>query len=346
MGSAGYFGCMKNVLVTGAAGFLGSHLCRHHLEAGDRVLGVDNFCSSDQDSEHLKRLLTFKDFTLVEEDVCTDFRGWLDLTKPIDLIYNMACPASPPTYQSMPVLTMLTCTVGVANVLDLAGLHKAVVVHASTSEVYGEPLRSPQDEKLRSHVNSYGPRACYDAGKMAAEALCFDYFHTYETDVRLARIHNTYGPHMDPFDGRVVSNFIRQVLAGEKLTVYGDGSQTRSFCYVDDLVRGLVALGALSDNPRTPINLGNPNEFSVTKLATEVIHQVLGGREAPWRDVYRWLDYRQLPVDDPTRRCPDIALARQFLQWEPTVQLNEGVTKTIEYFRTLGATQASQRVTG
>jgi UDP-glucuronate decarboxylase len=315
---------MKNVLVTGAAGFLGSHLCKHHLDAGDRVWGLDNYCSSDPNSAHLKDLLAYETFTFIEGDICDDHTEWFSRPSKLDLILNFACPASPPVYQAMPIHTMMTCTVGTANVLELAQRHGAVMVHASTSEVYGDPESSPQKETYRGRVNSYGPRACYDEGKRAAEALCFDYRKSHGVDARLVRIFNTYGPNMDPHDGRVVSNFICQALRGEKLTVYGDGTQTRSFCYVSDLIRGIVAMGALDKNPETPINLGNPTEYGVYSLAHEVKKR-LGG------DII----FQPLPIDDPTQRCPDITLAREILEWEPKVQLARGFEMTIAYFRSL-----------
>lgn len=222
----------------------------------------------------------------------------------------------------MPVHTMLTCVVGTEKMLALAEHHGAVMVHASTSEVYGDPMCSPQPETYRGCVNSYGPRACYDEGKRAAEALCYDYLKDYEVDARLVRIFNTFGPHMDPYDGRVVSNFIRQALRGEDLTVYGSGRQSRSFCFVTDLVRGIVALGALPKNPRTPVNVGNPKEFTVLELAQKVQDR-LGGK----------LIYHPLPVDDPTQRCPDITLARSLLKWQPEVSLDFGLDQTIAYFK-------------
>jgi len=221
---------------------------------------------------------------------------------------------------------MLTCVVGTRNMLELAKYHDAVLVHASTSEIYGDPDVSPQREAHKGSVNSYGPRACYDEGKRAAEALCFDYAWKYGVDARLVRIFNTYGPHMHPDDGRVVSNFIVQALRGEPLTIYGHGQQTRSFCYVDDLVRGIVAMGALPMNPKTPINLGNPNEFTISELANGVA-KLIGGNSVR--------KSAAMPVDDPRQRRPDITYAKDLLGWEPRVQLEEGLTKTIEYFKEL-----------
>jgi UDP-glucuronate decarboxylase len=328
------------VLITGAAGFLGSHLMLYHLKQGDAVLGIDNFCSSEPNSDHVKliRLLCSthgKRGMLVEGDITENGDDGLwgcfaefesgGLGNRFDIIYNFACPASPPRYQEMPILTMMTCVAGTGAVLDMAEKHRAIVVHASTSEVYGDPEHTPQQESYRGRVNSYGPRACYDEGKRAAEALCYDYLNTYEVDVRLVRIFNTYGPHMDPHDGRVVSNFICQALRGEPMTVYGDGKQSRSFCYVDDLIRGIVAVGALGQNPRGPINLGNPNEFTVGDLALAVAEKIYDGAGI--------IRYEKLPVDDPTQRCPDISRAKELLDWEPKVQLGEGLDRTIEYFK-------------
>jgi len=326
------------VLVTGAAGFLGSHLMLRHMQQGDTALGIDNFCSSNPNSEHvrlIKRLCEQdrRRGMLFNGDISTSEPGeglWAALTEfqlsglgeRFDVIYNFACPASPPLYQKMPIETMMTCVAGTSNVLDMAGLHKAIVVHASTSEVYGDPEHSPQRESYRGRVNSYGPRACYDEGKRAAEALCYDYLNKCNVDARVVRIFNTYGPHMDPHDGRVVSNFICQALRAEPLTVYGDGQQTRSFCYVDDLIRGIVGVASLPKNPHTPINLGNPNEFTVYKLAQEVVKR-LGGS----------VSRHPLPVDDPTQRCPDISKAKELLGWEPKVQLEDGLDMTIRYFK-------------
>ncbi len=334
------------VLVTGAAGFLGSHLMVHHLNQGDIVLGVDNYCSSHSQSEHAKKIIVATENgtrgLLLRGDIthhggeglwgCFSTFEAAGLGNRFDLIYNFACPASPPIYQSMPVQTMMTCVAGTRAVLDMAQQHKAIVVHASTSEVYGDPDRTPQREDYKGSVNPYGPRACYDEGKRAAEALCYDYLHTHGVDARMVRIFNTYGPNMDPNDGRVVSNFICQALRGEKLTVYGDGHQSRSFCYVDDLIRGIVALGTLGQNPKGPINLGNPYEFSVGHLATVVAQKVLGDGCLPWD---RSIEHQPLPVDDPMQRCPDISRARTLLNWEPKVTLDEGLTKTISYFRSI-----------
>lgn len=325
---------MKRVIVTGAAGFLGSHLAKHHLEAGDQVLGLDDFCSSEATSDHLKDLKSYENFSfevcdITKSEVSDHVGSWQHKLKGIDVIYNFACPASPPRYQALPVHTMLTCVLGTQRMLTLADRYDCTLVHASTSEVYGDPDRSPQPESYKGCVNSYGPRACYDEGKRAAEALCYDYLHKHKVDARMVRIFNTYGPNMDPYDGRVVSNFIVQALKGKRMTVYGGGTQTRSFCYVDDLVRGIVTLGALEKNPDGPVNVGNPNEFTVLELANLVGQKVMS-------EAYSDLDCiesKPLPVDDPLQRCPDISRAKQLLNWEPIVQLSEGLDKTIEYFR-------------
>ena len=311
----------KNILVTGAAGFLGSHLVQHHLAAGDAVCGVDNFVSSLKNSKHHLELCKSADYRFFELDVCSPaFVGAFDGFD-FDVIYNFACPASPPKYQSMPVETTLTCVLGTNHALTLAGA-STVVVHASTSEVYGDPTETPQSESYRGNVNSYGPRSCYDEGKRAAEALCYDHKNFLGKDVRLVRIFNTYGPQMDALDGRVITNFINQVLSGRALTVYGAGSQTRSFCYVSDLVSGIVKLASLGANPGTPVNLGNPNEFTILELAKKVQERF----GCP-------IEFKPLPVDDPLQRKPDISLAKSLLGWSPVVQLEEGLDKTIDYFK-------------
>lgn len=322
------------VFITGVAGFLGSHLAVQHLSKGDIVFGVDNFSSSSPKSEHLSLLKSNPRFFFLKADISRNGPGGLgaalndflasELGGQIGKIYNFACPASPPIYQRLPVQTTLTCTSGVANVLDIAREHSSVVVHASTSEVYGDPEVSPQQESYRGCVNPYGPRSCYDEGKRAAEALCYDYLNTHNVDVRLVRIFNTYGPHMDPHDGRVVSNFICQALRGEDITVYGEGKQTRSFCYVDDLIRGIVSLGELSHNPGTPINIGNPGEFTVLRLA-ELVSQMIPGSGN--------IIHKPLPKDDPLQRRPHIKIANEILGWSPQIQLEEGLERTIAYFR-------------
>ncbi len=330
---------MANVYVTGVAGFLGSHIANYHLDRGDHVWGVDNFSSSHFNSKHIKLLIADKRFSFAKFDVsetraCEYMRAQTPATK-IDVVYNFACPASPPIYQRMPIETMMTCVVGTKNALDFAREHEAIVVHASTSEVYGDPETSPQFETYKGNVNSYGPRSCYDEGKRAAEALCFDYLHKNNVDARLVRIFNTYGPNMDQNDGRVISNFISQALRHEPLTIYGDGMQTRSFCYVDDLVRAIVAMADLSKNPGTPINIGNPDEFNMMQLADVVLEKMYGTSVRPRFTLSdpNMFVVMPLPKDDPTQRKPDITLAKEILKWEPKISLAEGVDKTFEYFR-------------
>jgi len=312
---------MKKVLVTGAAGFLGSHLVDHHLLTGDCVVGIDNFSSSNKNSRHHWELRRHNTYEFFETDICSQTFINLLKFKDFDVIYNFACPASPPRYQQIPVETMLTCVQGTKNVLDLAR-HKTVVVQASTSEVYGDPEVSPQPESYFGHVNSYGPRSCYDEGKRAAEALCFDYLKQNGVDARIVRIFNTYGPRMDPYDGRVVTNLVGQALKGEPLTIYGDGRQTRSFCYVSDLIRGIVAMASLEKNPTTPINIGNPNEFTILQLAEKVSAR-LGGK----------IEFSPLPINDPMQRKPDIGLAKRILNWEPKIELDNGLDEMIRYMR-------------
>jgi UDP-glucuronate decarboxylase len=316
---------MRHVLITGSAGFLGSHLVLHHVAAGDRVYGVDNYSSSKPLSHHHRKII--KDsgdkYLFSVADVSNPEFPRLFKEIPLDVIYNFACPASPPRYQNIPVETMMTCVAGTRNILATAR-HKTVVVHASTSEIYGDPQVSPQSESYRGQVNSYGPRSCYDEGKRAAEALCYDYRHKHGIDARLVRIFNTYGPHMDIEDGRVITNFIGQALRGEALTIYGDGSQTRSFCYVDDLIRGIISLAQSPENPGTPVNLGNPNEFTIQELAHKM--QLIFGSA---------IENKSLPIDDPLQRRPDISLAKKLFDWEPSVQLDEGLYKTIEYFKSI-----------
>lgn len=328
---------MKNVLVAGAAGFLGSHLVKRHLDVEDNVWGVDDFCSSDPNSKHLKALLKNPRFSFIQADIVDDIFEANKRTIPkLDVIYNFACPASPPTYQAMPIHTMMTCVVGTGNLLQLAQQDDAIVVHASTSEVYGDPAMSPQPETYRGHVNSYGPRACYDEGKRAAESLCFDYLNTYNVDARMVRIFNTYGPHMDPHDGRVITNFVKQALLNNKLTIYGRGTQTRSFCYVDDLIDGIIKLASLPNNPKTPINLGNPIEYTMRDLATEVLDAVHGKeRFSLGLHGNKMVSFEPLPVDDPVQRSPDIRLAKRVLDWEPKVGLTEGLTKMVDYMKSV-----------
>jgi UDP-glucuronate decarboxylase len=304
----------KRVLVTGGAGFLGSHLCERLVEAGHDVLCVDNFYTGNKDN--IAGLLRHPNFELLRHDVT------FPLYVEVDEIYNLACPASPVHYQSDPVQTTKTSVHGAINLLGLAKRVKARILQASTSEVYGDPDSHPQQESYWGHVNPVGRRACYDEGKRCAETLFMDYHRQHGVDVRIARIFNTYGPRMHPADGRVVSNFISQALAGEPLTLYGDGSQTRSFCYVDDLIEGLIRLMA-SDAAGTPINLGNPCESTMHDIAQEILQAT--GSSSP-------IVHRPLPEDDPRQRCPDITLARTLLNWNPTVCLSQGLRMTVAYF--------------
>jgi UDP-glucuronate decarboxylase len=306
----------KKVLVTGGAGFVGSHLCDHLMENGHDVLCVDNFFTGTRDN--IIGLLEKPHFELMRHDVT--FPLYIE----VDEIYNLACPASPIHYQYDPVQTTKTSVHGAINMLGLAKRTKAKILQASTSEVYGDPEVHPQTEDYRGNVNAIGPRGCYDEGKRCAETLFFDYYRQYKTNIRVARIFNTYGPRMHPDDGRVVSNFIVQALKGEALTIYGDGSQTRSFCYVSDLVEGLVGLMEASDDVTGPVNLGNPRESTIRELAELIIEMT--GSKSP-------LEECPLPSDDPTQRCPNISLAESKLGWKPAVSLEDGLEKTIGYFK-------------
>lgn len=311
----------NRVLVTGGAGFLGSHLCDRLVADGNDVVCVDNLFTGSKGN--IRHLLANPYFEFVRHDVIQP------VFVECDQIYNLACPASPVQYQVDPIYTTKTSMYGAMNALGLAKRCGARILQASTSEVYGDPELSPQAESYRGRVNTMGPRACYDEGKRVAETLFFDYHRVHGVDVRVMRIFNTYGPRMDVGDGRVVSNFVCQALRGEDVTVYGDGSQTRSFCYVDDLVEGMVRLMNSRDGLTGPVNVGNPAEFTVLELAETVI-RLTGSRSE--------IVFRDLPADDPTQRRPDISLAREELGWEPRVQLEDGLRRTIEYFgRELGA---------
>ena len=304
------------VLVSGGAGFIGSHLCERLLADGFDVLCVDNFYSSTRDN--IAHLLDNPRFEIIRHDVT------FPLFVEVDQIFHLACPASPVHYQRDPVQTTKTAVHGSINMLGLAKRTGARILLTSTSEVYGDPLVHPQSEDYWGNVNPIGPRACYDEGKRAAETLFFDYHRQHGLDIKVARLFNTYGPRMHPNDGRVVSNFVVSALKGESLTVYGDGSQTRSFCYVSDLIEGLLALMNSPPDVTGPINLGNPGEFTIAELADLVIEMT---------DTSASVTYRPLPTDDPTRRQPDITRASEHLQWSPSVSLREGLTPTIEYFR-------------
>jgi UDP-glucuronate decarboxylase len=307
---------MKRILVTGGAGFLGSHLCERLLANGDDVLCVDNFFTGNKDN--VAHLLGHPRFELMRHDVT------FPLYVEVDQIYNLACPASPIHYQYDPVQTTKTSVHGAINMLGLAKRTGAKILQASTSEVYGDPEMHPQPEHYWGRVNPVGIRSCYDEGKRCAETLFFDYWRQHGVRIKVARIFNTYGPRMHPNDGRVVSNFIVQALLGDDITIYGDGTQTRSFCYVDDLIEAMMRLMATDDDVTGPINIGNPGEFSIHDLAVGVL-QLTG---APGKVVFK-----PLPMDDPKQRQPDIGLARQVLGWEPHMQLAEGLERTIAYFR-------------
>jgi UDP-glucuronate decarboxylase len=305
----------KSVLVTGGAGFLGSHLCDRLLEAGHEVVCLDNFFTGTK--RNIEHLIGHARFELVRHDVT------FPLYVEVDEIYNLACPASPIHYQHDPVQTTKTSVHGAINMLGLAKRLKCRILQASTSEVYGDPATHPQREDYWGNVNPVGPRSCYDEGKRCAETLFFDYHRQHNLDIKVARIFNTYGPRMHPNDGRVVSNFIVQALKGEPISIYGDGGQTRSFCYVDDLVRGLIRLMASPKGFTGPVNLGNPVEFTIRQLAEHVIEMTRSKSK---------LTFLPLPQDDPKRRQPDITLAKERLEWQPTVALRDGLKHTIGYF--------------
>jgi UDP-glucuronate decarboxylase len=310
---------INRILVTGGAGFLGSHLCDRLVEAGHDVICVDNFFTSQK--SNVAHLLGKPNFELIRHDVTHP------LFLEVDEIYNLACPAAPGHYQYNPIKTTKTSVMGAINMLGLAKRVGAKILHTSTSEVYGDPDVHPQPETYRGNVNPIGPRACYDEGKRAAETLMFDYLRQNRVNIRVVRIFNTYGPRMHPFDGRVVSNFIRQALAGEDLSVYGDGGQTRSFCYVDDLVDGILKMMDAPDDFPGPVNLGNPDEFTIRQLAEQV--KELAGSAS------QIVQSRDLPEDDPMQRQPDITLAKRRLGWEPQVPLREGIERTIKWFRSV-----------
>ncbi len=305
----------RRVLVTGGAGFIGSHLCERLLERGDEVLCVDNFFTGAR--RNVERLLDSRRFEILRHDVT------FPLYVEVDEIYNLACPASPVHYQFDPVQTTKTSVLGAVNMLGLAKRLKIPILQASTSEVYGDPAIHPQVESYWGNVNPVGPRSCYDEGKRCAETLFFDYQRQHQVAIKVIRIFNTYGPRMHPNDGRVVSNFIVQALTGADITIYGDGRQTRSFCYVDDLVRGMIAMMDAPDGPSGPVNLGNPGEFTMLELA-ELVIGLTGSRSR--------IVYAPLPQDDPKQRQPDITLARERLGWEPDVPLREGLERAIGYF--------------
>ena len=306
----------KTVLVTGGAGFLGSHLCKALLDRGNHVICMDNFFTGRM--KNIEVLKSNPDFDVMIHDVIQPYSFY------VDEIFNLACPASPPHYQRDPIATYKTSIFGALNALELADKWNAKVFQSSTSEVYGDALVHPQPETYWGNVNPHGIRSCYDEGKRGAETLFFDYHRQYGTKIKVVRIFNTYGPHMNPEDGRVVSNFIMQALRGEDITIYGDGKQTRSFCYVDDLIRGFLCLMDSDDTVTGPVNMGNPGEFTMLELAQKVI--ALTGSKSK-------LVYQPLPGDDPKQRRPDITLAGKLFGWKPEVMLDEGLKRTIEYFK-------------
>ena len=310
---------MKTILITGGTGFIGSNLCKRLIkDESNKIICVDNNYTGSLDN--VKELLNNPRFKFIEHDIIEP----LDIDEKIDEIYNLACPASPPAYQGeKAIFTTKTCVFGALNMLELARKNNAKILQSSTSEVYGEPLVHPQDETYRGNVNPIGTRACYDEGKRCAESLYFDYHRLYDVRIKVIRIFNTYGPMMDPNDGRVVSNFICQALRGEDLTIYGDGSQTRSFCYIDDLIEVIVRMMESEDDFVGPVNTGNPGEFTIRELA-ELVKEKIN------KDLK--IIYKPLPSDDPTQRRPDITLAKTKLNWEPKIKLSDGLDKTIEYF--------------
>lgn len=309
---------IKRILVTGGAGFLGSHLCERLVDQGHDVVCVDNFFTSQK--TNVAHLLSRSNFELLRHDIVHPL--WLE----VDQIYNLACPAAPGHYQFNPIKTTKTSVIGAINLLGMAKRCRAKILQASTSEVYGDPEVHPQPESYRGAVNPIGVRACYDEGKRVAETLFMDYHRMHRVNIRIVRIFNTYGPRMHPFDGRVVSNFIRQALCGEPITIYGEGTQSRSFCYRDDLIEGMIRMMEAPDDFVGPVNLGNPDEFTIRELADLVI-QFTGSKSR--------LIHKPLPPDDPVMRRPDITLARQRLQWQPTIPLRTGLQQTIDWFRSI-----------
>jgi UDP-glucuronate decarboxylase len=308
----------KRILVTGGAGFLGTNLTRRLLDEGNHVISLDNYLSGL--TQNVDLFIDHPHFEFIEHDIIDP----IDLD--VDEIYNLACAGSPPQYQADPIHTTKTNVYGIINMLELARKNDARIMQASTSEVYGDPEVHPQVESYHGNVNTHGIRSCYDEGKRCAESLCFDYMRKYGVKIKVARIFNTYGPYMDAKDGRVVSNFIVQAINGESPTIYGDGSQTRSFCYVDNLIEGFVRLMASRDDFYGPVNLGNPGEFTVKELAEKVIAMTGANVE---------ISYHPLPQDDPTKRRPDITLAQKELNWTPDIKLQDGLVKTIEYFKSI-----------
>ena len=307
----------KNILITGGAGFIGSHLCERLLNEGNKIICLDNLFTGSKDN--IANLFNNPDFEFVNHDITIPY-----YREEFDEIYNLACPASPIHYQINPIKTIKTCTIGVINMLGLAKKNNAKILQASTSEVYGDPMVHPQTEKYYGNVNTLGYRSCYDEGKRCSETLFMDYHREHKLDIKIVRIFNTYGPNMSKDDGRVVSNFINQSLQGKKITIYGDGLQTRCFQYVDDLIDGLLKM--MNSDFKGPVNIGNPNEITIKDLAYKII-SLTGSKST--------LTYRKIPEDDPKKRMPDISLANSKLQWEPKVDLNRGIKKTTDYFKNI-----------
>jgi UDP-glucuronate decarboxylase len=306
---------MKNILITGGVGFIGSNICERLLNDGNNIICVDNLYTSN--IQNIEHLLQHSRFKFIKHDIIEP----LKIDENIDQIYNFACPASPPKYQLDPIYTLKVNFIGIINLLELAKEKNATILQSSTSEIYGEPEITPQNENYRGNVNTIGIRSCYDEGKRIAETLMMDYHKKYNVDIRIVRIFNTYGPRMDKNDGRVVSNFINQALNNENITLYGEGNQTRSFCYIDDQIDGLIKL--MNSNYIYPVNIGNPQELTVKELANIIVELTESKSQ---------ITYEPLPLDDPTNRKPDITLAKQILNWEPVYNLKNGIIKTIDYF--------------
>ena len=308
----------STILITGGAGFIGSNLCKRLLNEGNKIICVDNLYTGLM--RNIEPLMKNPNFKFIKHNIIEP----LNIEEKLDQIYNLACPASPPHYQKDPIFTINTCYIGMSNMLALARKNNCKILQASTSEVYGDPLEHPQKETYWGHVNCVGIRSCYDEGKRSAETLCYNYINQYGVDVKIIRIFNTYGPSMDKNDGRVVTNFINQALYDQDITIYGDGSQTRSFQYVDDLIEAMIRVMKTDNTFHGPINLGNPNEFTVKELAEITLELI--------KDSKSKITYVELPADDPCKRKPDISLAKETIKWEPKIHLREGLKKTIDYF--------------